>query len=267
MDNLRDVQNELPRVSIPLNRVGVFGLEYPCFIKRKDGGLVEHIAIMNIYVELPESYRGTHMSRFLEVLENFYDRTGQFPRQMEDFLHQLCIVLTSRKGYIELETPFVLEKLSPSSKKRSKIVFRLFMKGIYQVDTEYNRYTFLLGAQVSGNSTCPCSREISEYGAHSQRVQALVWIHSDEEIWFEDLVDIIEDSFSAPLHSLLKRNDEKFITEMSFSNPKFVEDVARDIAFKLLQTADIDAYKVDVTSFESIHLHNAYACIEENWRW
>lgn len=264
---MKDVQNERPNIYMLLDKVGIKELKYPCFIKRKGGKVVEQVAEISIFATLPKRYRGTHMSRFLEILEEFYSKQEQFPKELEKFLRKVCDALGSQRAYLELKTPFVIEKISPISQKRNKLVFNLMMKGMYEKLPKSSNYTFLLGAEVWGNSTCPCSKEISRFGAHNQRVKSLVWINYKEEIWFEDLVELIENSFSSPLFSLLKREDEKFVTEKSYSNAKFVEDIAREIAFNLQKNEDIIGYKVEVESFESIHLHNAYACIKGNWKW
>jgi GTP cyclohydrolase I len=252
---LRDVQSEYDLRNVYLKRVGVKGVRYPIVVLDKTNGSQSTIATINMYVDLPQNYRGTHMSRFIEVLNEYHLEIN--PKSVRDILYKLKSVLNAKRAVIEVEFPYFIKKQAPVTKSESYLEYNC----TFEAEIFDSRFDFLTSVVVPINTLCPCSKEISERGAHNQRAICKVSYESKEMIWIEDIVEIVEKSASAPIFTLLKRPDEKYVTELAYDNPKFVEDVARDVALELKKYDKIKWYRVEVESFESIHAHNAYACV------
>ena len=257
---MNDVQNQKDIRNIEIQKVGVKDVEIPLNIQRKlDNDEFEMCLVYakaKMSVSLPKEYKGTHMSRFIEVLneERKKNLVGVDIKKMLETLKQR---LNSDSAYAKFDFKYFIKKEAPKSRLQSLMCYDCSFEGIY----EKENYTFYLGAKVPITTLCPCSKEISKYGAHNQRALVKVKISYDDDkhIWLEDLIKTIEQSGSSELYSLLKREDEKKVTETAYENPKFVEDVLRDIVLKLEQNEIINSYEVEIEAQESIHNHNAWA--------
>ncbi len=255
--NLKDVQNETDHRNIAINKVGISDLKYPITVKDRQNQSQHTVALVNMYVDLPHHYRGTHMSRFIEVIERYHLNLGI--QNLDTLLSDMKNTFECQTSHIDIRFPYFVRKKAPVSGIESLMEYQCRVRASKDfeltIDTE---------VQVPVNNLCPCSKEISDAGAHNQRGIVSIRVQSRHLIWFEELIEIAENSSSTPLFTLLKRNDEKYITEHSYNNPRFVEDAAREVAVRLNQDSRIDRYSVEVTNYESIHNHNAYACISSN---
>lgn len=257
---MNDVQNQKDIRNVEIQKVGVKDVEIPLNIQRKlDNDEFEMCLVYakaKMSVSLPKEYKGTHMSRFIEVLneERKKNLVGVDIKKMLETLKQR---LNSDSAYVKFDFKYFIKKEAPKSRLQSLMCYDCSFEGIY----EKENYTFYLGAKVPITTLCPCSKEISKYGAHNQRALVKVKISYDDDkhIWLEDLIKTIEQSGSSELYSLLKREDEKKVTETAYENPKFVEDVLRDIVIKLEQNEIINSFEVEIEAQESIHNHNAWA--------
>ncbi|AEH50153.1 GTP cyclohydrolase FolE2 [Pseudothermotoga thermarum] len=252
---MKDVQSQPDRRNIYLQRVGIKGLLYPITVMDRQKGFQDTVATINMYVDLPVQFRGTHMSRFVEVLNKYH--LGIDPRVLGELLEELRKKLKAKTAVVEIEFPYFMTKKAPVTNAEGFVSYTCRIFG--QKTEEGCDFTFSVGVPVM--TLCPCSKEISDRGAHNQRAVAWVHVKSKRLIWFEELIQIAEESASAPVFTVLKRPDEKFLTEHAYDNPRFVEDLAREIALRLKSDKRIEWYKVEVESFESIHTHNAYACV------
>jgi GTP cyclohydrolase IB len=254
---LQDKQNERDHRELRIDKVGVRGLRFPIQIRDKARVVQNTIATIGMYVDLPKEFKGTHMSRFIEVLNAHGNMVHV--ENITDILHAMQKKLNADTAHLEMEFPFFLSKKAPVSG----------MEGMMDYTARFAatacgpEIDFVLTV-ISGVTTlCPCSKAISEYGAHNQRGNVTVQIRSRKAVWIEDLIAIVESSASSELYSLLKRQDEKAVTERAYENPVFVEDLVRNVALKLNAHPDVTWYKVEAENYESIHNHNAYACIEK----
>jgi len=252
---LPDIQSLGDDRHIPLNRVGVKGLRWPITVLDRKKGTQNTIATVSMFVNLPHQFRGTHMSRFVEVLNEYHDtdwidKTGEI-------LQKIRSSLDADEAFMEIEFEYFIEKSAPVSGQKSFMSYECSFSARYQ-----NEEDFVLGVKVPVILLCPCSKEISAYGAHNQRAFVTVETRSADLVWIEELIDIVESSASCGVYSILKRPDEKYVTEQAYDNPKFVEDVVREVAVKLNDHGGITWYRVEAESEESIHNHNAYACVE-----
>ena len=265
--DLPDIQNTKVN-SIKINRVGVSNVDFPIYIKTKGGNKVLCYAKVNIYMSLKHNVRGINMSRCTRSLMRY--RYTSFDRWvLWKFLYDLKKKNDSDDVYAEITFKYFVDKVAPVTKEKSVIAHECTFIGCIDKD---NKYTFRLRVKVLGASVCPCSKHISKYGAHNQRCVATVTVETKKKrtFWFEDLIKLIESQFSSEIFTVLKRPDEKYVTEKGYENAKFVEDIARDIALALQKTNLLKWYKVKVESEESIHAHNAvaYICRElRNNRW
>ena len=254
---LKDVQNERDLRNITINKVGVSDLSYPLSVLDRENRIQHTVARINMYVELPHHYRGTHMSRFLEVIARH--SVGLSLQNLESILDDMKTTFDSEVSHIEVEFPYFLKRKAPVSQSES------MMEYICRIEARKDsKLRLIVEINAPVNNLCPCSKEISESGAHNQRGVIKIRIQSTKLVWFEELIEIAEESGSSPLYSLLKREDEKYITEHSYANPRFVEDSAREAALALNDDPRIQWYSVEVKNFESIHNHNAYACVEKS---
>ena len=253
---MHDVQSETDFRHIPINKVGVKNLKYPIVLQDKENDRQHTIALINMYVNLPHQFRGTHMSRFIEIL-NKYRREIDI-HSMGEIMKEMKINLDAEAAHLEIEFPYFVEKKAPVSGAKSLMEYQCKFTGMLN-----DKMKILLGVSVPILTVCPCSKEISEHGAHNQRGTISVQLQFKKFIWIEDVIQMVENCASGSVFSLLKREDEKFVTEKSYENPKFVEDVVRDVATKLNAQENILWYKVEVESYESIHNHDAYACVEK----
>ena len=257
--NIPDVQSTSDNRHIAIPRVGVKGVRYPLNIKL--GKTAQNtVASCNLYVHLPENRKGTHMSRFISLLERYhahFDLT-KFRLLLNDMLQ----LLEAEAGRIELFFPYFIKKSAPISGVESLMDYEVGLIG--EICAGHLEMSLKLTIPVT--SLCPCSKEVSEYGAHNQRSHITAEVLFEGEIALEELIANIEKQASCELYGLLKRSDEKYVTERAYNNPKFVEDLVRDVAALLNAEQKILAYKLEVENFESIHNHSAYASIDRDKR-
>jgi len=253
-----DVQSSADSRRLPIDRVGIKSVRHPVRIADKSGGVQHTIAVFNMYVHLPHNFKGTHMSRFVEIL-NSHEREISV-ESFETILREMVERLEAESGRIEMSFPYFVNKAAPVSGVQSLLDYDVSFIG----EIERGNYRFTMRVVVPVTSLCPCSKGISDYGAHNQRSHVTVTARTRGFVWIEDVVRICEEQASCELYGLLKRPDEKYVTEKAYDNPKFVEDVVRDVATVLNGDPRIVAYVVESENFESIHNHSAYALIEKD---
>jgi len=253
-----DVQSYHDARQIAIDKVGIKAIRHPIRVADKNGGVQHTIATFNMYVYLPHHFKGTHMSRFVEIL-NSYEREFSV-ESFEAMMRQMVERLEAKSGHVEMSFPYFITKKAPVSGVESMIDYDITFIG----EIKDGEYLQTIRAVVPVTSLCPCSKQISDYGAHNQRSHVTLTVRTNRFVWIEDLVRFAEDNGSCELYGLLKRPDEKYVTERAYANPKFVEDMVRDVAAALNQDARIDAYIVEAENFESIHNHSAYALIERD---
>ncbi len=255
---IADVQSSADLRQIAINRVGIKGIRHPVKVKDKSEGVQHTIATFNMYVHLPHNFKGTHMSRFVEIL-NRHEREISV-ESFELILSEMVELLEAKSGHIEMSFPYFVNKTAPISGVQSLLDYDVTLIG----EMQDGKATVTMKVLVPVTSLCPCSKKISERGAHNQRSHVTITLRSNSFVWIEDVVDIAEKQASCELYGLLKRPDEKYVTERAYDNPKFVEDMVRDVAAVLNADDRIDAYIVESENFESIHNHSAYALIEKD---
>jgi len=253
-----DVQRSADTRQLAIDRVGIKSIRHPVRIGDKSGGVQHTIAMFNMYVQLPHNFKGTHMSRFVEIL-NSHEREISV-ESFETILREMVERLEAESGRIEMSFPYFVNKAAPVSGVQSLLDYDVTFIG----EIERGSYRFTMRVVVPVTSLCPCSKGISDYGAHNQRSHVTVTARTRGFVWIEDVVRICEEQASCELYGLLKRPDEKYVTEKAYDNPKFVEDVVRDVATVLNGDPRIVAYVVESENFESIHNHSAYALIEKD---
>jgi len=237
--------------------VGVKGLRYPITVLDKNEGQQRTIASINMYVSLPQHFKGTHMSRFIEILNK---HSGSLDiRSFGKLLPEIKEKLEADSAYVELHFPYFIKKHAPVSGSESLVDYDVIYKGIIDHD---NNKSMWITVHVPICTVCPCSKEISDRGAHNQRGMVRLSIQMKKFMWLEDLILLVESAGSGQLYALLKREDEKFCTEFAYDHPRFVEDVVREVGARLRDDANVTRFKVETETIESIHNHNAYACIE-----
>ena len=260
---MQDVQSRLDTREIPIDRVGVCDLKYPIIVMDRENRQQSTTARLSLSVNLPREFKGTHMSRFIEVLNSHRGEITM--RTLPTILRELKERLDAESAHIEVHFPYFLERSAPVSGARALMDYECAFTGEMNGGTS----DFVLGVRVPVTSLCPCSKAISEYGAHNQRGYVTVEVRSrpgegttPELVWIEELVEYAESSASAPLYPLLKREDERHVTMQAYDKPAFVEDVVRDVAIRLKSDERIVWFKVHALNQESIHNHNAFAQIE-----
>ena len=253
-----DVQNTPDTRELAIDKVGIKSIRHPVKVADKASGVQHTIAMFNMYVYLPHNFKGTHMSRFVEIL-NGYEREISV-ESFEHMLRQIVIRLEAESGHVEMAFPYFVNKAAPISGVQSLMDYDVTFIG----EVVKGEYRQTMKVVVPVTSLCPCSKKISDYGAHNQRSHVTVTARTNQFVWIEDVIRIVEDQASCELFGLLKRPDEKYVTERAYDHPKFVEDMVRDIAAKLNDDARIDSYIVESENFESIHNHSAYALIERD---
>ena len=255
-----DVQSETDRRRVAIDKVGVKEINLPITLATPCGGEVESVADINMFVSLPADRKGTHMSRFLEVIGEY--RSGIHPHRIVELCQHLRRTLDAADAHVEMSFPYFITKRSPVTDLPGVMDYRCRFIG----SSTPTQDDVILAVSAPATSLCPCSKEISEYGAHNQRCLITAEIRVNETVWIEELVAAIESAASCPVYSLLKRPDEKLVTEQAFENPKFVEDIVRDLALVLDEDQRICWFHVRSENFESIHSHNAYAEITREKR-
>jgi len=253
---IEDVQSTSDTRQLAIDKVGIKNIRHPVKIKDKTGGVQHTVAVFNMYVHLPHNFKGTHMSRFVEIL-NMNEREISV-ENFETILRKMVKRLEAQSGHIEMTFPYFINKIAPVSGVTSLLDYMVTFIG----EIKDGAYSITIKVLVPVTSLCPCSKKISNYGAHNQRSHVIITARISEFIWVEDLIRIVEEQASSELYGLLKRPDEKYITEHAYDNPKFVEDMVRDVAAQLNADPRIGAYTVECENFESIHNHSAYAQLE-----
>ncbi len=257
---IEDVQARPDTRNIAINKVGIKEIRHPVRVSDRSGHEQHTIAKFSMYVELPHNFKGTHMSRFVEILNGHEQEISV--RTFRVMLQEISERLDAEKGHIEMSFPFFITKQAPVTGVSSMMDYEVRFHG----KIENDKTTTEVSVRVPVTSLCPCSKKISEYGAHNQRSHVTVTVRPNAFVWIEELVELVERESSSELYGLLKRPDEKFVTERAYENPKFVEDMVRDVANRLLFDDRIEVFTVEAENFESIHNHSAYACISRDKR-
>jgi GTP cyclohydrolase I len=255
-DVLPDHANEADARGLAIDRVGIKDLTYPIQILDRQQEVQHTVANISLYVDLPKHFKGTHMSRFIEVLNG--NRGELTIRQMPNLLGEISRRLEAKNAFAEIRFPYFISKKAPVSGVESLMDYAC----AFIASAEGTEQDFMLEVVVPVKSLCPCSKSISERGAHNQRSAVTVRVRSTDFLWIEDVVSAVEGCASAPLFALLKREDEKYITELAYDNPKFVEDLVRDAVLEIRKLDGVNWLHVSAENFESIHNHSAYAEIE-----
>jgi len=253
-----DVQGSEDKRKLAIDQVGIKSIRHPIRVAERSGEVQHTVATFNMYVGLPHQFKGTHMSRFVEIL-NAHEReisVETFKLMLDEMVERL----EAQSGHIEMTFPYFVNKAAPISKVRSVMDYEVTFVGEIDKDEK----CFKMKVVVPVTSLCPCSKRISDYGAHNQRSHVTITARTKGFVWIEELIDYAEKHASSELYGLLKRPDEKFVTERAYDNPKFVEDMVRDIAAELNRDKRIEWYQVESENFESIHNHSAYALIEKD---
>jgi GTP cyclohydrolase I len=257
-ETIADVQATPDTRRLPIDKVGIKDIRHPVLVKDRSQGVQHTIANFNMYVHLPHNFKGTHMSRFVAIL-NGHDMEISV-ESFRDMLAEMAERLEARTGHIEMAFPYFINKSAPVTGVKALMDYQVTFLG----EIRDGKYTMTMKVIVPVTSLCPCSKEISQYGAHNQRSHVTLTVRTNTFVWIEDLIDLVEKQASCELYGLLKRPDEKHVTERAYENPKFVEDMVRDVAAQLNKDPRIDAYVVESENFESIHNHSAYAMIERD---
>jgi GTP cyclohydrolase I len=258
-DEIEDVQNIADVRHIAIDKVGIKDIKHPVKVSDRTSGEQHTIANFNMYVNLPHQFKGTHMSRFVEIL-NQHEREITV-ENFRTMLKEMIERLDAESGYIEMRFPYFVNKKAPISEVQSLMDYDVTFIGEITGDVT----TITVKVIVPVTSLCPCSKNISDYGAHNQRSHVTLTVRIDDFMWVEDLIDLVEKQASCEIYGLLKRPDEKYVTERAYDNPKFVEDMVRDIAAQLNNDKRIGAYIVESENFESSHNHSAYALISKGF--
>jgi len=251
-----DIQSQFDDRNIPIDKVGIKNLRYPITVLDKGSGIQHTVALINMYVDLPNEYKGTHMSRFVELLHLLKPEVSL--KKISSILLQMKSHLNAASAHIEVTFPYFIKKNAPVSKISGFMDYTCKFTGTSSAEDEIDLISEVI---VPISSVCPCSKEISDAGAHNQRGRVELRTRFKKFIWLEDMIKLVEQAASCEVYSVLKRVDEKAVTEKGYDNPKFVEDIVRDIALELKADNNIIWFSVSAENFESIHNHSAYAQI------
>jgi GTP cyclohydrolase I len=253
---MNDTQKEAAEHKIDLDKVGVKGVRYPIVVLDKKKKHQYTVANINMYVDLPRHFRGTHMSRFIEILNRHSQQMTL--DNIDTILAEMKDRLEAKSAHLEIAFPYFMEKVAPVSGQKSTMVYDCrFIASQGNSDG----YELIIEINVPVMSLCPCSKDISDRGAHNQRSVITVKVKTEGFVWIEDIIKLVERSASSDLYALLKREDEKYITEKAYDNPKFAEDMVRQIAVELENITQISWFSVETENYESIHNHSAYASV------
>ncbi|MCK5807412.1 GTP cyclohydrolase I FolE2 [bacterium] len=254
---MKDVQNERDNRNIAIDQVGVTSIQYPISVLDKKNETQQTVANISMTVQLENKFKGTHMSRFLEVL-NLH--RGQITiENIPNIIREMQERLESDRAMMDIEFPYFIEKISPVAKAASLFPIDVLFSGFGCTKKDAS---FILGVRVPVTTLCPCSKEISADGAHNQRSFVTVYLASRKFIWIEDIVNIIENAASCEIYPLLKRSDEKYVTEKAYNSPQFAEDIVRNVTEGMQKDNRLEWFMVETVHLESIHAHNAYARVE-----
>lgn len=248
-----DVQSNKDTRQIAIDKVGIKDIRHPIVVRDRNGGEQHTVARFNMYVNLPHDFKGTHMSRFVEILNHHeYEITV---KSFKDMIAEMTQLLDAEAGHIEMTFPYFINKSAPVSGVQSLMDYEVSFIG----EITENKPVMKVRVVVPVTTLCPCSRDISDYGAHNQRSHITACVSTRSFLWIEEIIETIERVASCELYGLLKRPDEKYVTEKAYDNPKFVEDMVRDVAVEFNKDDRISAYTIESENFESIHNHSAYA--------
>lgn len=256
---MEDVQNMYDPRKIEIDKVGVKNIKYPIVVLDKANKFQHTIATIDMFVNLPHNYKGTHMSRFVEILHHYNTMISM--KNFPGILSEMKERLNAKASHLEVRFPYFIKKEAPVTRTPGYLEYECAFIGA--MDASDVMKEFIVAVAVPINTFCPCSKEISQYGAHNQRGVVRVEVKFKRFFWIEDLINIVERCASTDIYSVLKREDEKYVTERGFENPKFVEDVVRDITEALGRDDNFGWFSVEAESFESIHNHSAYAYLEK----
>jgi GTP cyclohydrolase IB len=254
---MNDIQNLKDHRKIEINKVGVKHIRYPITVRDKARGVQHTVANVNMYVDLPHRFKGTHMSRFVEILNKYKGDIAI--KNISKILTEMKTRLKAKTAHLEVEFPYFVEKEAPVTKAKSLMEYVCRFCG-----SSNDKEDFYVGVIVPITTVCPCSKEISQFGAHNQRSLVTVNFRFRKFIWIEDIIQMVEECASCDLYSILKRPDEKYVTEKAYENPMFVEDIVREVTRRLKKDKNITWFTVESENFESIHNHSAYAFVERN---
>jgi GTP cyclohydrolase I len=254
---LTDIQNSTDHRNINIDKVGVKNIRYPVTVLDREQGRQHTVANINMYVNLPKEFKGTHMSRFIEILNEYHGEIHI--RNFATILETMKKRLQAESAHLDVTFSYFIKKQSPVAAAAGLMEYGCRLMGF--LSEEYG-HDLVVQITVPVTTVCPCSKEISDFGAHNQRGIVRLAVRFKRFVWLEELIRLVEEEASCDVYSVLKRPDEKYVTEKAYNNPKFVEDVVRDIAAKLERDPNIIWYSVDSENFESIHNHSAYAFIE-----
>ncbi len=260
-NSLLDIQSNSSEIPIPLDKVGVRAVEIPLVVKDKHEGKQHTIAKVDMAVNLPAEFKGTHMSRFLESLEAWREANpeGLDYASLKLLLEDIRVKLQAYSAYIKLSFPYFCNRIAPTSNAKAPVAYQCAFIGEHNADGKTH---FELEIKVPVTTVCPCSKAISTGGAHGQRTIITLKVSMKKFNWIEDFIELANESGSAPIYTLVKRQDEKTLTEMAYENPCFVEDVVRNLAQKMKDIPNIISYSIEAESEESIHPHNAFALLK-----
>lgn len=253
-----DIQSLPDGRKIPIDKVGVKGLRYPIAVKDRRKGLQHTVGLFDLFVNLPHDFKGTHMSRFIEVLNEFRGEVSM--EKFQEILEKIKKTLNAQSAHMNVEFPYFIEKMAPVTETPGLMAYTCFMSGALA-----ESFDLIVGVEVPVTTVCPCSKEISDRGAHNQRGIVRVQLKFKKFFWIEDIIEVVESSVSSEIYCLLKRPDEKYVTERAFDNPMFVEDVVRSALSRLREIDNFPWYRIEAENFESIHNHSAYAMIEKDF--
>jgi len=255
---LMDVQNLFDSRQLEIDKVGVKKVKYPIVVLDKENGLQHTVATIDMYVNLPHNYKGTHMSRFVEILHKNQKMINM--RNLPNILREMKEKLHAEAAHITVSFPYFIKKEAPVTKTQSYLEYKCGFSG--HMGDAGDMKEFIVSVSIPVNTLCPCSKEISDYGAHNQRGVVTLSVKFKKFFWIEDLINIVEKCASSDIYSILKREDEKFVTEKAFNNPMFVEDLVREIAIELKKNKNFPWFSIEAENYESIHNHSAYAYLE-----
>ncbi|OGP64318.1 MAG: GTP cyclohydrolase [Deltaproteobacteria bacterium RBG_16_42_7] len=255
LKKIKDIQSQPDFRQIAIDKVGVKDIRYPIVVLDKKNKFQHTIGSVNMYVALPHHFKGTHMSRFVEILN---EHRGEITvKNFPEILAKMKARFNAGTAHMEVEFPYFIEKAAPVSKAKGLMEYKCRFAGSLSAKKD-----FILEVIVPVTTLCPCSKEISKRGAHNQRGMVKVAIRFHGFVWIEDIIKVVEAAASSPVYSLLKRPDEKFVTERAYDNPRFVEDVVREIASRLEKIKAVTWFSIEAENWESIHNHSAYAYLE-----
>lgn len=260
---MKDVQNAPDNRGIPVQKVGIKNLSYPITVRDRYRKSQFTTATVNMFVDLPHRFKGTHMSRFVAILNRYHGMIS--PLKLRHLLETMVKRFDCEMAHMEIRFPYFVRKEAPVSRAASMMKYDCAFLAAMDCRKK-GRFDLVLEAAVPVMTLCPCSREISRYGAHNQRSTVTIRVRSNQLVWLEELIELAESCASSPLFSMLKREDEKQVTETAYDNPRFAEDIVRAVAERLKSDNRVTWFQVESENMESIHNHNAYAMVESKVR-